>query len=205
MKIIIDRNGNVGFDEWFDEDDINKLIKALKSQGFEVKSVERSDDEFKSIPTLFKKKRYDKIPLTSKNIFLILSNVDKHNDDILEILGIERESDFVITTLLRRLQGEFVKWEKIDHKEKWANDEERMKAFARYFESKCKMTDKKIEKIIEKMEKKGCRQLADSEFPECGTEFNSECLKCQFGKKYLKNEADIIRFNQILNEVWDED
>ncbi|MCK4590078.1 MAG: hypothetical protein KAT77_06550 [Nanoarchaeota archaeon] len=205
MKIIIDRNGNVGFDEWFDEEDVDKLVNALKSKGFEVNGVERSEDEFKAIPALFKKKRYDKIPLSANNIFLILSNADKHNDDILEILGIERESGFVITTLLRKLQGEYVKWEKIDHKEKWKNDEERMKAFARYFESQCKMTDKKIENLIEKMEKEGCRQLLDDKFPECGTEFNKECLKCQFGQKYLKNDADIIRFNQVLHDVWDEE
>lgn len=139
--------------------------------------------------------------MTARNIFVMLSNADKENDDILKILGIERESGFVITTLIRKLQGEYVKWEKIDHSNKWKDDKERMMAFARYFESRVDKTDKQVQRAINIMADEGCLRFEENRFPECGDKFNTECLKCQFGKKHLKTEEDLDRFNEQLKEL----
>lgn len=58
MKILIDVNGNAGFDEWFEKPDVKSIIEGLASQGINVTS-EEVDYEFKSIPILKKKDRYD--------------------------------------------------------------------------------------------------------------------------------------------------
>lgn len=202
MKLVIDRNGNVGFDEWFSENDADRILTALKTAGFQIES-EKVDYEFKHIPALRKKERYDSIPLNAENVYLILSNVDKDNEEILKVLNIERESTFVITTLVRRLQGEYVQWQKIDHKQEWADEKERLKAFARYMESLTTKTTSRIIKVIEAMSRAGCRQLnspAEGRFPECKKEFNENCITCQFGKKHITTDADIVRFNAILGK-----
>jgi len=196
MKLIIDVNGNVGFDDWFDETDSEKIIEGLKSQGINV-TVEKVDYEFKDYPILKKKERFESIPMTAQNIFTIMSNPDVDNDVVLEMMGIERESGFVITTLFKKLQGEYIKWQRIDHPIEWANDEERLRAFAGFFESSVKISDKGISREIKKMETKGCLRNKTERFPECKTEFNSECLSCQFGKEHIKTEADIKRFNYV--------
>jgi len=203
MKLIIDVNGNVGFDGWFDEGDVDDIVDALNSIGKGVE-IDRVDYEFSDYPILQRRERGEPIPKTARNIFLILSNLDKKNDEVMEILGIEREKgSFVISTMGRTLQGEYLKWQKIDHKKQWKNDIERMKAFAGYFESKKKMSNKKIIKIIQKMEKDGCLQLADEKFPECKSEFNTECISCQFGSKYIKTQADAERFSEVLNKEFE--
>jgi len=205
MKIQIDVDGNVGFNDWFDEEDAEKIADVLNalSLGFNIE-IEKVDYEFSAYPILKKRSRGEKIPKTARNIFLILSNLDKKNDEVLKILGIEREKgSFVISTMGRNLQGEYIKWQKIDHKKKWKDDEERMRAFAGYFESKAKMSNNKIIKIIKKMEKDGCLQLLDEKFPECKKEFNTECISCQFGSKYIKTQADAERFSEVLNNEFE--
>lgn len=203
MNLIIDKNGNAGFDEWFNERDAERIAKALEDAGFDVMTL-RVDYEFKDVPALKKKERYDPIPMTAKNIFLLLANADKDNDEILELIGIERESNFVVTTLIRRLQGEYQKWQKLDHPVDWANEEERLKAFAGYLESRSKISDRGIVRAIEKMEKDGCLQLADEKFPECGKQFNNNCLTCQFNKNHIQNESDIRRFNMALESEFED-
>jgi len=198
INLLIDINGNAGFDDWFDEDDAEKIQEALASIG-KIVTIEEVDYEFKEYPILKKKERFSAIPLTSRNIFLILSNLDSDNDKILKILGIERESGFVITTLGRKLQGEYIKWQKIDHEKEWANEAERLRGFANFFESTKKISDKKIETAIKTMTRFGCKRESESKFPECGTQFNIECKKCMFGKSYIETDADIERFNIVLN------
>lgn len=140
MKLLIDCNGNVGFDEWFWEEDAEKIVQALKVIRTDIE-IERVDYEFKDEPILAKKKIYDPIPMTARNIAIILSNSEKTNSEILKLLGIERESDFVITTRFRWLEGEFQKWEKMDNTKQWQSRQESVKAFADYFSQELK--DKK--------------------------------------------------------------
>lgn len=71
-----------------------------------------------------------------------------------------------------------------------------MQAFARYFESRIHTTDRQIIRAIDDMIDQGCRRDEENKFPECKDEFNEECIKCQFGKKYIKNQDDIDRFNE---------
>ncbi len=200
FKLLIDETNSVaGFDDWFDVDDVEKIAKALSLIGFEI-DIEKVDYEFSDYPNLAKRERGIPIPKTARNIYLILSNLDKSNDEILKILGIEREKgSFVISTMGRTLQGQYLKWQKIDHPKEWANDDEKLKAFAGYFESVKKISDKGIERSINKMISKGCRRKKENKFPECKDKFNKNCLSCQFGKDYLKSDVDIDRFNGVFN------
>lgn len=135
MKMLIDPKGRVGFDEWFDFRDAEEIFGLLKGAGFHIQ-LEEVDYQFKEVPILRKKDRYDSIPMTPKNIFTILNNADKDDREVLRLLGIDRESTFVITTLIRRLQGEMVKWEKLDHKEAWESEEKKIMSFANFFAKK---------------------------------------------------------------------
>lgn len=203
MKILIDTNGNVGFESWFDRSDLNSLKKGLEEQGFRVE-VEEVDYEFKPVPVLKKKDRFEAIPMTARNIYIMLTNADKENDDILKDMGIERESGFVITTLIRKLQGEYLKWEKIDNTKKWKDDKQRIMAFARYFEANVNRTNRQVQRAIEQMQDDGCMQFEDNKFPECKDKFNIECSTCQFGKKYIKTQEDADRFNDVAKDMEDE-
>ena len=132
MKLLIDKNGNAGFDEWFWASDATKIVEALTAVRTDIE-IEKVDWEFKDIPILAKKLRYEPIPLTPRNIVIILGNVDKDNDVILKLLGIKRDSDFVITTIIRRLEQEYQCWEKIDLTKQWKDRQESIKAFAEYY------------------------------------------------------------------------
>jgi len=164
MKLITDKTGTIaGFDEWFDSKDVPKIIKAIEEIGYEIQT-EQADYEFKYLPILRKKDRYEPVPRTAKNIVIMLTNADKPDDIILKMLGIERESTFVITPMIRKLQGEYVKWQKIDHNKEYQNDIERIKAFARYVETvskkffdkgtKVTIKDGKVKGIITEYDKK---------------------------------------------------
>lgn len=204
--LIIDRNGKAGFDEWFDKEDAEKVVNALNSVGFEITTL-TVDWELKPEPALEKRKSDVPIPLTPENIVKILTNRDKTNREVLEILGFgERESDFIITTKSHNLTTDYEKWKKLDHPQEWENEAERIRAFANYFDtSKKYSTNNKVIKAISSMEREGCLQLADEKFPECKDKFNTNCLTCQFNKGFIKNDADIDRFNQVLKEEYEDD
>ena len=196
--VVNEEEGVAGFDDWFDADDVEKIAKALNLIGFNVE-IEKVDYEFKDEPILAKKNMGYSIPKTPENIFKIMTNRDKKPREVLEILGYgDRESDFVIVTMTDKLTREYEKWKKLDHPQEWADETEKIKAFAGYMESKQKISDKGIKNAIKKMTGKGCLRLADEKFPECEKEFNKNCLECQFGKEFIKTEADIRRFNEDL-------
>jgi len=135
MKLLTDIKGNAGFDEWFDSKKAKQITKALNDIGFDIE-IEEADYEFKDYPILRKKGTYATIPNSPKNIAIMLLNADLEDDVILKKLGVERESSYIITPRIRMLQGEYVKWQKIDHNKEWKNEEERIMAFAGYFEKK---------------------------------------------------------------------
>jgi len=200
-KLLIDtENGLAGFEEWFEESDAEKIKELLNANGFDI-TIEEVDYEFKDYPILKKKDRFSSIPKTAKNVFTILSNLDKSDEEILKLLGIKRESGFIVTTMSRTLQGEYIKWQKIDHEKDWKNDEERLKSFANYFESTKKISTSGISSALKKMVKDGCKRYENKRFPECETEFNDECKSCIFGKPYIKTDADIERFNTVWKDT----
>jgi hypothetical protein len=132
MKLLIDKKGNAGFDEWFFGSDAKDIVKALRAVRTDI-TIEEVDYEFKEEPILRKKDRFAAIPKTQRTVLIMLSNVDKENDEILRLLGVDRESDFVITTMMRNLEKDFQRWEKIDKTKQWKSRQESIEAFARTF------------------------------------------------------------------------
>jgi hypothetical protein len=158
MKLLIDPKGRVGFDEWFKAEDVPIIMKAFEGK---IK-IEQEETEypFHNEPCLFKPMQYAEIPMTPKNISIMLLNPDLNDDVIMKMMGIERDSSYVITTRIRKLQGEYVKWQKIDKTKNWKNEEERILAFAGYYQKK---TTKRIDvgdKVITKDTKKEGKVIA---------------------------------------------
>lgn len=135
QNIVIDKYGRMALDFWLDSADLENFKEALTKMGYFV-LVENADYEFPENPLLKKRNRFESIPLTPKNVSIILLNQDKNNDEILDLLGISRESNFVITTLSHKLNRDYQIWLKIDDKKKWNANAESIKAFAETFRNK---------------------------------------------------------------------
>ena len=199
MRIIIDINDNVAFDDYFSKDDAEKIKNFIERELKISCEIEiDADREFKEIPALWKKRSIRDIDWSDpRNIIILLKNEDKTDEEMLTLLGVpNRESSFVVVTRMRNVRQQFKAWAKelkIDD-----NLEMYIEKFAQIYASKQRKTDKQIIKLIDKMRKDGCKVSDSDKFPECKDKFNGQCFNCQFNKGYLKDLGDIERFNEAL-------
>lgn len=208
MDIIIDRDGNLAFDEYFGEEDAETIREFLRDKlGIDARIVRNAERQFKAIPALWKKRNLRDIDWADyKNILILLRNEDKMDDEILELLGAaERESAFVIVTRMRAVRQRFKAWAREEHLDD--SLEEHMLRFAQLYASQQKKTNKQISYDIDQMVKDGCKQLEDKgdRFPECEDKFNKNCITCVLNKHHIKDTTDIERYNQVLAEEYEEE
>lgn len=201
IDIWIDKDEDVFFEDYFEKDDVPKLKKFIEKElGYTVNVYEDKEREFKPFPAIWKKRNIRDIDWSDpRNIMILLKNEDKTNDEIIQLLGVpERESNFVVVTRMRNVRQQFKAWAK----ELGLDDslDIHIEKFAKIYASKQRVPNTQIIKNIRKMANSGCKRLETDRFPECEGLFNHNCLKCQFNKSFIKDDGDVLRFNEILRE-----
>jgi hypothetical protein len=185
------------FSDYFDEDEIPKMVEFAKSLKHTV-TVEETDRRFRDVLNPLRKPNIRDIDWQNyMNIVYVIKNRDKSDEAICEGLG-SAGSGFSITVRRGKIMTQYSKFLEV---EGGNVTEEKLVEFAKLVANKFSVTDNAILKSIEKMKRKGCTILALDGFPECRTNFHADCITCPFNKDAgspIKNEIDINRFNSVI-------
>lgn len=198
MNIIHSKvDGWAVFTEYFDEDEIPKMVEFAKSLKYSV-TVEETDKRFRDILNPIRKPNIRDINWQNyANIVYVIKNRDKNDEAICEGLG-SAGSGFSITVRRGKIMTEYSKFLEV---EGGNVTEEKLVEFAKLLANKFSVTDNAILKSIERMKRKGCTIMDNEGFPECRIRFHTECIGCPFNKDAgnpIRNEIDINRFNGVI-------
>ncbi|MFH1072884.1 MAG: hypothetical protein V1743_05640 [Nanoarchaeota archaeon] len=199
-------------DEYFEAKDATKLKDFVERLGYEV-SIEETDQRFANCLNPLRREVIRDIDWTdyrniTKVIKLSLKLAEEEfkdsiiDEQICKELGSEG-SGFSITVKRGQIMTQYALLAKLDGK---TVDETHLEKISKLIAKRYQKTDAAIKNQIERMKRKGCC-FEGAGYPECENGFHKGCLKCPHNKDAgspIKDETDILRFNEVLNNYWED-
>lgn len=183
-------------DEFFDENEADKLIEFAKKLGYKVTKEVTTELFADSLNPLRRHQVRDIDWSNYRNILYVIKNRDKSDEEI--VRGLHSEgSGFSITVKRGQIMTEYSNFLELDGKNV---TEEKLiavcKRIAGMFISNPSAMQDKIDELIDA----GCTVGKSSGYPECQKGFHKGCYACPWNaacKKPIKNEIDVAKFNEV--------
>jgi hypothetical protein len=205
MEIVIsDTDGYASFAYgYFKDSDADKMKAFAESCGFKC-SISHTTDRFRDYLEPLRKKTTRDIDWSDWRVYpkiITMMKADKSYDEIVTALG-SQSTGFAVQARC----GEIYRmWDKFRDTiqgeptpadlEKWA------KLIAKKATIPVGTTTRKIDKMLDD----GCDAGIGEKFPECKAGFSKACFTCPINKKFVKDEADVALFNEVLAEEYEDE